>query len=141
MALPASGPISGSQIATEVDVETFNISLSGMYNTSSLTTKSTNFAYSNFYGYAHVTLTAFTVTSTTAKFSDDVCNIATSITYYHDGDFDTPGNGNIVYTDSAGTTFAQWTAFKGFGGTVGDSFSAGRVYTGTGVVYSAVLCF
>jgi hypothetical protein len=30
MALPASGPISGSQIATELDVEAANISLSGM---------------------------------------------------------------------------------------------------------------
>jgi hypothetical protein len=31
MALPASGPISGSQIATELDVGAANLSLSGMF--------------------------------------------------------------------------------------------------------------
>ena len=135
MALPSSGPISGSQIATELDVEAVNISLGGMADTASFYAPD---AYSDFYGYSR--LTAFSVTSTTSKFSDDVCDTATSITYYHNGDFSTPGNGDIVYTDSAGTTFAQWTSFRGFG-TFGDSFSAGRVYTGTGVVYSATLCF
>jgi len=134
MALPASGPISGSQIAAELDVEAVNISLGGMADTASFSAPD---AYSDFYGYS--SLTAFTVTSTTSKLYEDSCGIATSITYYHDGDFGIPGNGDIVYTDSAGTTFASWSAYKGFG-EEGDSFSAGRINVGTGVVYSAVLC-
>jgi hypothetical protein len=51
MALPASGPISGSQIATELDVEAANISLSGMIASSSISDTNPD-QYSEFYGYA-----------------------------------------------------------------------------------------
>jgi hypothetical protein len=50
MALPASGPISGSQIATELDVEAANISLSGMIASSSISDTNPD-QYSEFYGY------------------------------------------------------------------------------------------
>jgi hypothetical protein len=51
MALPASGPISGSQIATELDVGATNLSLSGMIASSSISDTDPD-QYSEFYGYA-----------------------------------------------------------------------------------------
>jgi hypothetical protein len=50
MALPASGPISGSQIATELDVGATNLSLSGMIASSSISDTNPD-QYSEFYGY------------------------------------------------------------------------------------------
>jgi len=50
MALPASGPISGSQIATELGVGATNLSLSGMFASSSISQVNPD-AYSEFYGY------------------------------------------------------------------------------------------
>jgi hypothetical protein len=62
MALPASGPISGSQIATELGitgVAASNLSLGGMISSSSLSNTNPD-EYSEFYGYSHATLTGFT---------------------------------------------------------------------------------
>jgi len=51
MALPASGPISGSQIGAELSLLPQNLSLGGMISSSSLFT-TTNQEYSEFYGYS-----------------------------------------------------------------------------------------
>ncbi len=52
MALPNSGPISGSQIASELSVSSTNVSLAGMADTASFSAPD---AYSDFYGYSNVT--------------------------------------------------------------------------------------
>ena len=52
MALPSSGPISGSQIATELDVGAVNLSLIGMFASSSFAETPIPMSYSDFYGYA-----------------------------------------------------------------------------------------
>jgi hypothetical protein len=52
MALPESGPLSGSQIATELGLGFTYLSLSGMYATSSLS-GTTPLEYSGFWGYSN----------------------------------------------------------------------------------------
>ena len=77
MALPASGPISGSQIATELDVEAANISLSGMIDSSSLSPTNPD-QYSEFYGYAsRVSELRYSNTVTKPAFA---CNVSYSYT-------------------------------------------------------------
>jgi hypothetical protein len=51
MALPASGPISGSQIANELGVSATNISLRGMASSASFSSPD---SYSEFYGYSNL---------------------------------------------------------------------------------------
>lgn len=53
MALPNSGPISGSQIASELSVSSTNVSLAGMADTASFSAPD---AYSDFYGYSNIPL-------------------------------------------------------------------------------------
>lgn len=51
MALPDSGPISGSQIAAELELASTNISLEGMATSASF---SAPYAYSDSYGYSQI---------------------------------------------------------------------------------------
>ena len=72
MALPSSGPISGSQIATELDVGAVNLSLSGMFASSSLNATDPD-AYSEFYGYvSRISVLRYGSTVTKPAFA---CNI------------------------------------------------------------------
>jgi hypothetical protein len=98
MALPASGPISGSQISAELGTGATNISLGGMADTASFSAPD---AYSDFYGYGSLTLFYMGNAGTVPKpaCSQDADNAA-----YHDGAGSLPTTGDIVYTDAAGTT-------------------------------------
>jgi hypothetical protein len=66
MALPASGPISGSQISAELGTGATNISLGGMADTASFSAPD---AYSDFYGYGGLTLFYLTNAGTIPKTS------------------------------------------------------------------------
>lgn len=106
MALPASGPISGSQIATELGISPFsqvNLSLGGMISSSSLSNTNPD-EYSEFYGYSHATITGFTGSAQQggAKF---ICNQSLNTPYWHNSSFSAyPTVGDTVYTNSGATT-------------------------------------
>ena len=104
MALPASGPISGSQIATELGitgVAASNLSLGGMIDSSSLSNTNPD-EYSEFYGYSNVTLTSFTGSASQGgnKF---ICNQSLNTSYWHNGSSAYPTVGTTIYTNSGGT--------------------------------------
>ena len=117
MALPASGPISMSQVAAEFDSEVgANMSLSASAANLSTPVASNIFLAASFYGQSAVTLTAFSVNtnsgtsyaSTPAGAGEACENMSegggTPATYYHDGSGTLPTTGDMVYTNSGGTT-------------------------------------
>ncbi len=144
MALPSSGPISGSQIATELGLTGLlgtNLSLGGMVASSSLDIEQP-YAYSDFYGYSHVTTTSFL--SSTAR-PKNGCGISTSnTTYYHDGSGAGPAVGDIVYSDAAGTTPVSGgqTRYFNSGGGGSNKFVIETPFSGpnTGLVTSIGIC-
>jgi hypothetical protein len=102
VALPTSGPLSFSMIAGELGTETPN-SLRAM---SSAVGFSEPDAVSEFYGYGPGgSLTLFFITSGTNA-SGKVCavNPPCCTAAWHNGANALPDLGDIVYTDSAGTT-------------------------------------
>ena len=98
MALPASGPISGSQISAELGTASTNISLGGMADSASFTSPD---AYSDFYGYANLTSYTGGAFQTGTKF---ICSSTLTVTYYQDGGGILPTTGDTIYTNSGGTT-------------------------------------
>lgn len=98
MALPASGPISGSQISAELGTASTNISLGGMADSASFTAPD---AYSDFYGYSNLTTYTGSSFQTGTKF---ICTQTLNVTYYHDGAGSLPTVGDTIYTNSGGTT-------------------------------------
>jgi hypothetical protein len=108
MALPASGPISQSQVATEFSVSLTNISLSnlGTQLSTPITAGQPVELANDFYGQSGVTLTAFGY-SGTEPFEDasTACSEGgSSGTAYHDGSGTFPVADDFVYQDSAGST-------------------------------------
>ena len=104
MALPASGPISGSQIATELGitgVAATNLSLGGMISSSSLSNTNPD-EYSEFYGYSNVTLTSFTGSASQGG-SKFICNQSLNTSYWHNGSSAYPTVGTTIYMNSGGT--------------------------------------
>ena len=136
MALPSSGPISGSQIATELGASSTNISLRGLSSTASFSSPD---SYSEFYGYS--ARTPFYATSTTTKLPGDVCGLyPVWLPYWHDGAGSTPVTGDHVYTNSSGTGYPSWIGWKGFSSSAGAvTYVSERI--SSGVITSAVICF
>ncbi len=106
MALPSSGPISSSQVATEFSVSTTNISLSNLGTQLSEPISAGNEVElaNDFYGQSGVTLTSFgnfeAVGGGGFEGATDACSEAaegTAVTRYHDGTGTTPVNGDNVY--------------------------------------------
>jgi hypothetical protein len=127
MALPDSGLLSFSMIAAELGVGTPN-SLNSMSEQAGF---STPHAVSDFYGYsAGTVLTEFTATPVSNKFSENVCNLQTTVYLYHNGVGSIPAIGDTVYTDPAGTILAGWTFYKGFNDFEGPAYAAGTVSNG-----------
>ena len=107
MALPASGPISMSMVATEFSSsQSTNMSLRGFGAALSTPVTTNVFLAASFYGQSAVTLTSFGYSGTT-PFEDasTACSEGgTSGTAYHDGSGTYPVSGDNVYSDSGGTT-------------------------------------
>ena len=139
MALPASGPISGSQIATELGitgVAATNLSLGGMISSSSLSNTNPD-EYSEFYGYSNVTLTAFT-SSASQGGSKFICNQSLNTSYWHNGSgVAYPGVGDTIYTNSGGTA----TIGGGSAGYVKLNTLQYAQFNSSGVVTSTGPCF
>jgi hypothetical protein len=107
MALPASGPISSSQVATEFSVSQTNISLSnlGTKLSSAITAGQPVELASDFYGQsAGVTVYSF-VGSDIEESPTAACSIEEpENTWYHDGGPGEPAQGDTIYSDNPGTT-------------------------------------
>ena len=88
MALPASGPISGSQIATELGITgaaATNLSLGGLIASSSLSNTDPD-AYSDFWGYFNSETWVSKTTSKKAQANKvDACNQSVNWTRYTTG--------------------------------------------------------
>tara|TARA_R110002050_G_C8492682_1_gene474806 strand:- start:48 stop:461 length:414 start_codon:yes stop_codon:yes gene_type:complete len=77
----------------------------------------------NFRNYDGVTLIAVTMSSGTSK---DVCNETPNITRYTDGtNFDGPVVGDVVYTNSTGTSFLASGNYKSQMGSSGSNVQIG----------------
>ena len=138
MALPASGPISGSQIATELGitgVAASNLSLGGMISSSSLSNTNPD-EYSEFYGYSHATLTSFTGSPSQGG-SKFICNQSLNTSYWHNGSSAYPTVGTTIYTNSGGTT----TIGGGSAGYVKQNSLQYSQFNSSGVVTSLFPCF
>ncbi|MDB4300292.1 hypothetical protein N9923_00815 [bacterium] len=125
MALPSSGPISGSQISAELGTASTNISLGGMADSASFLEPN---AYSDFYGYANLTSFLASLFQSGTKF---ICGQTQNATFYHNGSNTWPGVGDTVYTNSGGTTFGVGYSRVNFGYILTNS---------SGVVTNQYLC-
>ena len=138
MALPASGPISGSQIAAELGITGIaasNLSLGGMISSSSLSNTNPD-EYSEFYGYSHATLTSFTGSPSQPK-SKFICNQSLNTSYWHNGSSAYPTVGDTIYTNSGGTA----TIGGGSAGYVKLNSLQYAQFNSSGVVTSTCPCF
>ena len=117
MAIPASGPISMSMLATEFSSsQSTNMSLGGLgTKLSSAVTFGQPISMSVFYGQSSgVAVTSWIFKSDGGSTWDDVetaCSAmaeggTTNTTLYHDGSGTFPANGDTIYTDDPGTTTA-----------------------------------
>ena len=97
MALPSSGPLSMSDIATEFEQSSSNMSLYTFGSTLPTPTVTSNIELANdFYGQSASSCTAFTSTSTSSK---EPCAGEPEDTLYHNGSSAYPVAGDNVYTD------------------------------------------
>jgi hypothetical protein len=138
MALPTSGPISGSQIAAELGITGIaasNLSLGGMISSSSLSNTNPD-EYSEFYGYSHATLTSFTGSPSQGG-SKFICNQSLNTSYWHNGSSAYPTVGTTIYTNSGGTT----TIGGGSAGYVKQNSLQYSQFNSSGVVTSLFPCF
>jgi hypothetical protein len=138
MALPSSGPLSGSQIAAELSVSSTNISLGGMSDSASFLAPD---KYSDFYGYSAGTINSGNRTSGTYKKPAFGCSQTTATTFYwtkpNGGASNAAQVGDTCYTNSTATTTL------GAGNYGQGVFSATQVITvnSSGVVTALYLCF
>jgi hypothetical protein len=105
MALPASGPISGSQIATELGILTGPYSLHNMSLSASFSTPD---AMSDFYSYS----AAFELEiSCDGTISVLACDLSMNCVAY--ANVMTPVNGTVFYDSSALTTIYDFSGYNG----------------------------
>ena len=99
MALPSSGPLSMSAIATEFEQGSSNLSLYTFGSTLPTPTVTSNIELANdFYGQSASSCTSFTSTSVTSK---GACELEPEDTLYHNGSGTYPVAGDVVFTDSS----------------------------------------
>tara|TARA_B100000780_G_scaffold28156_1_gene17857 strand:- start:359 stop:1141 length:783 start_codon:yes stop_codon:yes gene_type:complete len=118
MALPTSGPISGSQIAAEVGVSSTNISLGGMADSASFASPD---AYSDFYGFSGLTFTSFQTSKKVSSSSSTACSQTVNFARFTSGNPSSVQVGDFIAANSNGT------------GTI----PSGWIRTGTGFLTSA----
>ncbi len=107
MALPTSGPLSMSAIATEFEQGSSNMSLYTFGSTLPTPTVTSNIELANdFYGQSAVTLTEFDYNSTSTSLGgQNACALeGFEDQAYHDGSGTYPAVGDYVYSDSSGNT-------------------------------------
>lgn len=110
MALPTSGPLSSSQVATEFDVSQTSISLSnlGTKLSSPISAGQPVELANDFYGQSGTTYTAFSIFGDFAEpagSGEAICSAGrpSISTAYHTGSGTFPENGEDVYSDNDGS--------------------------------------
>ena len=98
MALPTSGPLSMSAIATEFSQASSNMSLYTFGSTLPTPTVTSNIELANdFYGQSASSCTSFSG----SERAEEPCELDPEITYYHNGSGTYPETGDDVFTDSS----------------------------------------
>ena len=101
--LPASGPISASQMADVWDEASTNISIRGLATSASLSAGEV--AFSDFYGTGPSSCTAFAANAfNTPKVPVLCATTSFPVTRYHNGFGATPTTGDKVFTNPSCTT-------------------------------------
>lgn len=124
MALPSSGPISMSMVATEFSSsQTTNMSLFG-FGAALSTPVSTNIELaSDFYGQSSFSGTAFNYNSEGQDTGAEACSLeAIEDTAYHDGSGTYPVANDHVYTNSTGTALVPAGTYKYDNGNLNGGF-------------------
>jgi len=118
MALPTSGPLSSSQVATEFDVSQTSISLSnlGTKLSSPISAGQPVELANDFYGQSGTTYTAFSIFGSTSEPSGSVEAICSAgrpsiNTAYHTGSGTFPEDNDNVYSDNDGTDTPWLTGY------------------------------
>ena len=126
MALPTSGPISMSMVATEFSSsQTTNISLFGLASELSTPVTTNIELAADFYGQSGVTLTAFSYNAEGEETGAGACSLeSTEDTAYHNGTGTYPDVDDVVYSDSGGTTTLADAIYKYDNGTGNGGFMA-----------------
>lgn len=129
MALPSSGPLSMSDIATEFEQGSSNLSLYTFGSTLPTPTVTSNIELANdFYGQSASSCTSFSG----SEQSKEACELDPEITYYHNGSGTYPVAGDDVFTDSSCSQALGGGSYKmasgnvmviGEGGQVSETFS------------------
>jgi hypothetical protein len=138
MALPSSGPISGSQISAELGTSAVNISLGGMADSASFSAPD---AYSDFYGFS-ARSSAYRYIFTGGKPALE-CGVSRDITtqFWHNGSNFLPANGDTCYTSVTGNNYlgnGNWM-IRNTSGT-NTPLSVITISGGLGVISAAILC-
>lgn len=140
MALPTSGPISMSMVATEFSSsQTANISLFGLASELSTPVTTNIELAADFYGESAVTLTSFSYNSEGALSRGGACSLEdTPDTAYHDGSGTYPAVNDKVYSNSTGTTVLADGFYKYDNGNV--NAGSMEVYNDDGTVRGVANC-
>ena len=142
MALPTTGPLSLNDIRVEIGAATTNVSLGAMSDTAGFSAPD---AITDFYGFSSG-LNVIYITALTSRNSTGMCGTGTSVTaFYHDGASAMPIVGDIIYSNSSGTTALTWVGYRGISNVQGgNAFNTYRVYSGfggdDGEVFSRDVC-
>ena len=116
MALPTSGPLSMSAIATEFSQASSNMSLYTFGSTLPTPTVTSNIELANdFYGQSASSCTSFSG----SERSEEPCELDPSeITYYHNGSGTYPVAGDYVFTNSSCSEPPEGGSYKMASGNV-----------------------
>ena len=114
MALPTSGPLSMSAIATEFDISGSNLSLYTFGSTLPTPTVTSNIELANdFYGQSASGCTSFASSDSPTKGEpEEACELAAEATYYHSGSGTYPVAEDVVFGNSSCSVFLSSGAYK-----------------------------
>lgn len=120
MALPSSGQMAMTAVATEFSVSSTNISLSNLGTKLSepITAGQPVELADDFYGQSSFSGTSFNYNSEGQETGNDACNLeSVEDVAYHDGSGTYPVANDHVYTNSTGTTLVATGTYKYYNGT------------------------
>tara|TARA_R110002167_G_scaffold315818_1_gene521363 strand:- start:175 stop:582 length:408 start_codon:yes stop_codon:yes gene_type:complete len=134
MALPSSGPLSMSAIATEFDQGSSNLSLYTFGSTLPTPTVTSNIELANdFYGQSASSCTSFASSESPARGgAEEACELAAGATYYHSGSGTYPVGGDVVFSDDECSEFLSSGSYKMGSGNVMSIGDDGQVDAITG---------
>ncbi len=124
MALPTSGPISMSMVATEFSSsQTTNMSLFGLASELSTPVTTNIELAADFYGESAFSVTAFSYNAEGEETGNAACSLeATEDIAYHDGSGTYPVANDHVYTNSTGTSLLATGIYKYDNGMLAEGF-------------------